>query len=154
MAVHLLKTPTAQLAVNGGSQHPDKRREGGHGPTLADQVEHQLLPTPRCADGLIASNMQSNRERLARGSRRRGTLEEEISLLPTPNATDGKGAGAPMGRVRPGGRVRKQGDSDLPEAVSLLASSGDLTARPSPAGKPSSVGQRPGQLSLDGLESA
>ncbi|WP_413100858.1 hypothetical protein [Streptomyces sp. Inha503] len=39
----LLKTPTAQLAVNGGSQHPDKRREGGHGPTLADEVEH-LLP--------------------------------------------------------------------------------------------------------------
>jgi DNA (cytosine-5)-methyltransferase 1 len=42
----LLKTPTAQLAVNGGSQHPDKRRAGGHGPTLADQVEHELLPTP------------------------------------------------------------------------------------------------------------
>lgn len=39
----LLKTPTAQLAVNGGSQHPDKRREGGHGPTLADEVEH-LVP--------------------------------------------------------------------------------------------------------------
>src|ERR1019366_9170256 len=40
VAVALLKTPTAQLAVNGGSQHPDKRRAGGHGPTLADQVEH------------------------------------------------------------------------------------------------------------------
>lgn len=38
--VTLLKTPTAQLAVNGGSQHPDKRRGGGHGPTLADEVEH------------------------------------------------------------------------------------------------------------------
>jgi hypothetical protein len=46
----LLKTPTAQLAVNGGSQHPDKRRAGGHGPTLADQVEHQLLPTPTADD--------------------------------------------------------------------------------------------------------
>ena len=44
---HLLKTPTAQLAINGGSQPPDKRRAGGHGPTLADQVEHDLLlPTP------------------------------------------------------------------------------------------------------------
>lgn len=41
----VLKTPTSQLAVNGGSQHPDKRRAGGHGPTLADEVEH-LLPTP------------------------------------------------------------------------------------------------------------
>ncbi|MCP2242732.1 hypothetical protein LX86_001453 [Lentzea aerocolonigenes] len=47
---HLLKTPTAQLAVNGGSQHPDKRKAGGHGPTLADEVEH-LLPTPKATDG-------------------------------------------------------------------------------------------------------
>lgn len=46
----LLKTPTAQLAINGGSQHPDKRKAGGHGPTLADEVEH-LLPTPRTTDG-------------------------------------------------------------------------------------------------------
>lgn len=49
-AVQTFRTPTAQLAVNGGSQHPDKRREGGHGPTLADEVEH-LLPTPSVADG-------------------------------------------------------------------------------------------------------
>lgn len=45
----LLKTPTANLAVNGGSQHPDKRRAGGHGPTLADEIEH-LLPTPAARD--------------------------------------------------------------------------------------------------------
>jgi hypothetical protein len=51
MAVQLLKTPTAQLAVNGGSQHPDKRIAGGHGPTLADQVEH-LLPTPNTLDDM------------------------------------------------------------------------------------------------------
>jgi hypothetical protein len=38
----LFRTPTAQLAVNGGSQHPDKRKAGGHGPTLADEVEHLL----------------------------------------------------------------------------------------------------------------
>ena len=36
----LLLTPTAQLAVNGGSQPMDKRKAGGHGPTLADQIEH------------------------------------------------------------------------------------------------------------------
>lgn len=48
--IALLKTPTAQLAVNGGSQHPDKRKAGGHGPTLADEIEH-LLPTPRATDG-------------------------------------------------------------------------------------------------------
>ena len=43
--LRVFKTPTSQLAVNGGSQHPDNRRAGGHGPTLADEVEH-LLPTP------------------------------------------------------------------------------------------------------------
>jgi hypothetical protein len=48
-AVLLLKTPTAQLAINGGSQHPDKRKAGGHGPTLADEVEW-LLPTPLVGD--------------------------------------------------------------------------------------------------------
>ena len=46
----LFRTPTSQLAVNGGSQHPDKRKAGGHGPTLADEVEH-LLPTPKASDG-------------------------------------------------------------------------------------------------------
>lgn len=53
----LLRTPTAQLAINGGSQHPDKRRSGGHGPTLADEVEFllsntgvPLLPTPAAND--------------------------------------------------------------------------------------------------------
>jgi DNA (cytosine-5)-methyltransferase 1 len=39
-AIALLKTPTAQLASNGGSQPEAKRRAGGHGPTLADQIEH------------------------------------------------------------------------------------------------------------------
>lgn len=48
----LLKTPTAQLAVNGGSQDPAKRRAGGHGPTLADQVEYELLPTPQAHDAV------------------------------------------------------------------------------------------------------
>ena len=36
----MLVTPTAQIAINGGSQSPEKRRAGGHGPTLADQIEH------------------------------------------------------------------------------------------------------------------
>jgi hypothetical protein len=48
-AVTTWRTPTAQLAVNGGSQHPDKRKAGGHGPTLADEIEH-LLPTPAVND--------------------------------------------------------------------------------------------------------
>lgn len=34
----LLKTPTANLSRNGAPQHPDKRKRGGHGPTLEDEV--------------------------------------------------------------------------------------------------------------------
>ena len=76
----LLKTPTAQLAVNGGSQHPDKRRQGGHGPTLADQVEHELLPTPRATDGTKGGPNQ-------RGSAGDLMLPSAVmNLLPTPTA--------------------------------------------------------------------
>ena len=35
----LLPTPTANLGINGGSQHPAKRRTGGHTPNLADVIE-------------------------------------------------------------------------------------------------------------------
>ena len=44
--VSLLPTPDAYSADRGGSQHPDKRRAGGHQATIADVAEH-LLPTPR-----------------------------------------------------------------------------------------------------------
>lgn len=37
-AEQLFKTPTANLANNGSAQHPDKRKAGGHGPTLEDEV--------------------------------------------------------------------------------------------------------------------
>jgi len=62
----LLKTPTSQLAVNGGSQHPDKRKSGGHGPTLADEVEH-LLPTPAAMnpnDGEGLTTWEARRQRV------------------------------------------------------------------------------------------
>jgi len=108
----LLKTPTAQLAVNGGSQHPDKRRAGGHGPTLADQVEHELLPTPTARE-----NGGSNARH---GDTTRGDdLPEAVRYLPTPNATDWKGSGAAAGRMRDG-RPRTAGDADLTEAVTHL----------------------------------
>lgn len=80
----LLKTPTAQLAVNGGSQHPDKRREGGHGPTLADEVEF-LLPTPSAADGTGGHMNRSgdrSHELLLPG------VARELALLPTPAVND------------------------------------------------------------------
>jgi DNA (cytosine-5)-methyltransferase 1 len=44
--IPLLKTPTRQLGVNGGPQPPDKRKAGGHGPTLEDEVVFLLPPPP------------------------------------------------------------------------------------------------------------
>jgi hypothetical protein len=79
----LLKTPTAQLAVNGGSQHPDKRKDGGHGPTLADEVEH-LLPTPAARDWKDTGDFEPHPEKVK--------LPHMIAaLLPTPSAADGMG---------------------------------------------------------------
>jgi hypothetical protein len=107
----LLKTPTAQLAVNGGSQHPDKRRAGGHGPTLADQVEH-LLPTPGAMD-YKGSGYTQGRQRDGR-PRPQGDMDlpEAVLLLPTPRATDGTHGGPNM--------RGSKGELMLPSAVILL----------------------------------
>jgi DNA (cytosine-5)-methyltransferase 1 len=67
--------------VNGGSQHPDKRKAGGHGPTLADEVEFLLLPTPRTTDSHSIGHH-------GRGGQ---DLRTTIAYLPTPTATDAKG---------------------------------------------------------------
>lgn len=42
----LFKTPTANLANNGSAQHPEKRKAGGHGPTLEDEVCFLLNVSP------------------------------------------------------------------------------------------------------------
>jgi hypothetical protein len=122
----LLKTPTAQLAVNSGSQHPDKRRAGGHGPTLADQVEHDLLPTPvtnpdrpqGVASGSGASLLDNLTGALlptptaaaahdgqdsGRQHRLSGGLTLAGAMLPTPKARDWRSAEGPgsMGRHAP-----------------------------------------------------
>jgi hypothetical protein len=62
----LFRTPTAQLAVNGGSQHPSKRRGGGHGPTLADEVEHEIDLLPTSAARAFKSGKSNLLERNAR----------------------------------------------------------------------------------------
>jgi hypothetical protein len=94
----LLRTPTAQLAVNGGSQHPNKRKAGGHGPTLADEVEH-LLPTPTSRNG--------------KGANQRGDATcLHGALLPTPRATDGTNGGP--------NQRGSSGDLMLPSAVHHL----------------------------------
>jgi hypothetical protein len=155
----LLKTPTAQLAVNGGSQHPDKRREGGHGPTLADQVEH-LLPTPRVT---CRAGMEPSPSTLA--GRHGADLGPAIgALLPTPDATHGRKTTRtslllpgvveqllPTPRAADGG-PRGSGAGGLRNTTREI-SRGETTNPPSADGKPSSDGQLPGQLSLDGLES-
>lgn len=45
-AEKLFKTPTANLGSNGSAQHPDKRKAGGHGPTLEDEVVFLLNVDP------------------------------------------------------------------------------------------------------------
>jgi hypothetical protein len=96
-AVHrllLFRTPTSQLAVNGGSQHPDKRKAGGHGPTLADEVEH-LLPTPSAGnfnDGEGLASWEARRQRnLAKGINGNGQgtpLGIAVQRLPVQQVVD------------------------------------------------------------------
>lgn len=81
----LLKTPTANLGVNGGSQHPDKRKAGGHGPTLADEVEH-LLPTPTTQTGGAATRGGDRSDELLLPAVALAAAEGR--LLPTPQAHD------------------------------------------------------------------
>jgi hypothetical protein len=88
----LFKTPTSQLAVNGGSQHPDKRKAGGHGPTLADEVEH-LLPTPAASNPNDGEDLQSwearrqrNKAKGINGNGQGTPLSIAVRLLPTPTA--------------------------------------------------------------------
>jgi hypothetical protein len=125
----LLKTPTAQLAVNGGSQHPDKRRAGGHGPTLADQIEQELTANS-------------------------GSSPSSSPLLPTPTAQDARhGWNHRRGGERASEPVLQSivhGLATGPLDYGLLPSGGHI-APPSADGKPSSVAPLPGQLSLDEL---
>ena len=73
----LLLTPTANLGSNGGSQPPEKRREGGHGPTLADVIAPRtLIPTP------TASDWKGGYHQEGKGM----SLSQATKLLPTPVA--------------------------------------------------------------------
>ena len=105
----LLRTPTAQLAINGGSQHPDKRKAGGHGPTLADEVEH-LLPTPSVADAAGGHERRGGKrggELLLKGLAKHGHLDrfgryaqaiashERLAGRPAPSPTEPGAKGKP-----------------------------------------------------------
>ncbi|MDR6574316.1 hypothetical protein J2X60_002975 [Curtobacterium sp. 320] len=80
----LLKTPLSNLGQNGGSQHPDKRKAGGHGPTLADEVEHLLPPQTVFPNGEMLDGHQ---------------------LLPTPAAHDSGNTPENHLRKKPGRAV-------------------------------------------------
>jgi hypothetical protein len=105
----LLVTPLATEG-SGGSQPQEKRRAGGHGPTLADQLEY--LPTPAAWDGdrgpdyARADREGSGGDDLVTTMARlmptptgnpgptpgNGvTLADAVTLLPTPTLSDGKG---------------------------------------------------------------
>lgn len=152
----LLKTPTAQLAVNGGSQHPDKRKAGGHGPTLADQVEHQLLPTPtaRLGDDTSRGADPARYKGPQSLHGRRSNLDDCIAaietrapwLLPTPTAMDSHGARNATAKRS----AVKESTNDAGWTLSDVFWTGELTNPPSAAGNSSPGGPHPGQLSLDG----
>lgn len=159
IAVKMLRTPTAQLAVNGGSQHPDKRKAGGHGPTLADEVEH-LLPTPtaRLGDDTSRGADPARYKGPQSLNGRRSNLDDCIAaietkapwLLPTPTAMDSHGARNATANRRSVGPATNNDGWTLCDVFWT----GETTRPPSIGGKPSSAAQLPGQLSLDGLESA
>ena len=96
----LLKTPTAQLGLNGGAQHPIKRKAGGHGPTLEDEVMH-LLPTPTVVD--MGNNKTPEewdawtarmKTEHGNGNGHGPSLNVAVQrLLPTPTTADSTGSG-------------------------------------------------------------
>jgi hypothetical protein len=141
-AVALLKTPTAQLAVNGGSQHPDKRKAGGHGPTLADQVEHELLPTPAARDWKSGqSNLIGTNARPLNEVVEMSLLPGGGNLLPTPRATDGTNGGP--------NQRGSSGDLMLPSAVTHLLPTPSVAD--GTGGHKSRSGDRSGELLLPGI---
>jgi len=150
----LLKTPTSQLAVNGGSQHPDKRKAGGHGPTLADEVEH-LLPTPQAHDaqkGKTADQVAAMRARGHGVSNLNELAENElVKLLPTPAAcvaNDGESTATWLARRE---RVKATGVNGNGMGMPLTIASLLIGANTSPQsadGKLDSDGQLRGQLNL------
>lgn len=127
----LLKTPTSNIGSNGGSQHPVKRKSGGHGPNLADEIEW-LLPTPKASDGIKGSPNQRH------GNGDLTLPSAAASLRPTPRASN---TGAPG--KRPGkSRMAALSAAVLPlwaedPSEGEAKGDGDRTPPPSPDGRPS-----------------
>ncbi len=145
----LLKTPTSNIGKNGG-RHPSKRKSGGHGPNLADEVEWLLLPTPKASDGIKGSPNQRH------GNGDMTLPSAAASLLPTPRASDtgtpgrrpGKGWRPPLSAVAcPSGRRRRRRRGRGPAM-------GSVRIRHHPMGEPHPPGPGPhgrGRSALRGL---
>jgi len=135
--VSLLPTPTggeAKSARNSTANRTPGAPARHSGDTLTDAI---LLPTPRSGHGMNDS-MDSARTRLEEGARSRSTLEESVSMMPTPNSRDWKGSPSKAW----------SGQASLPRTTAQL-STGDSTPEPSSAGSLCSIDPLPGQLSLD-----
>lgn len=143
----LLPTPEANTAANGGPQHPDKRRAGGHSVNLHDVAVHALLPTPVTEPATGNGHARNlGREALlptpsvadAMGGHasRSGDRSDELllpglvkTLLPTPTATPYGNNQSPS----PGAAVRPQLDSigkllPTPTAMDAHGSGGNSPA--------------------------
>ena len=160
----LLPTPAAYLADNGGPQHPDKRRAGGHSVSLDDAV-HALLPTPTAIDShhgspsdasrhspglraighaLLPTPKATNNENRSSAWANGPNLGEAVTaLLPTPRATDGT-KGGPNQRG-------SSGDLMLPSAVHALLPTPAVAQYPSNRSLSPGAAVRP---SLAGLANA
>jgi hypothetical protein len=125
----LLKTPTSNLGANGGSQHPDKRKRGGHGPNLADEVEW-LLPTPKASDGTKGSPNQRH------GNGDLTLPSAAARLLPAPQASDtGTRSRRPEAGFRPPLSAVALPLFTQPMPTESGPGRGDHTPRPSPDGR-------------------
>jgi hypothetical protein len=158
----LLKTPTSQLAVNGGSQHPEKRKAGGHGPTLADEIEH-LLPTPAAHEpGFTMEPVDKHGNKPTHGSQRwyspetgrllqKGVSQVIANLLPTPSAcvaNDGESTATWLERRERVKLTAANGNGmGMPLTIASLLI-GEPTSPPSDDGKLDSAGQLLGQQNL------
>lgn len=132
----LLKTPTSNIGRNGGSQHPAKRKSGGHGPNLADEVEW-LLPTPKASDGIKGSpNQRHGNGDMTLPSAAASLLPtRRASYIGTPGRRPGKGWRPPLSAV-----VLPLWAESSPEAEES-SGDGDRTQPPSPGGRRSPVRQ-------------
>lgn len=94
----LLPTPGAYDGERGGSQHPEKRREGNHSVSIQDVAEHLILmPTPRASRGGSATETMYQLGAVRVDDERR---QGQVVLLPTPTVGNATGGNAQRGGDR------------------------------------------------------